>query len=139
MKAVKNVVSEEIYSQIIKQHMDIPFNNLLGFEVTEIKPGEVTIKLKATRDLLNGHGIIHGGVTATLCDNAMGMAMLSLGKNPTTVEMKVNYMSPVQLGEELKAVGRVIRSGRTLTIVEADVFIDDKIVIKALGTYIDIK
>lgn len=136
--AVNKGVSEEVFLHITKCHMNAPFQRLLGLKITEIGSGEVIMELNPAEDLLNSYGIVHGGATAALCDTAMGMAVLSLGKSPTTVEMKLNYMAPAAAGETLRAAGKIIRSGRTLTIAEAEVFSGDKLIIKALGTYIDI-
>lgn len=139
MKADNSGVSEEVFFQITNRYMDTPFHRLLGMEITEIKPGEVAIELTPTEDLLNGHGTVHGGATASLCDTAMGVAVLSLEKRPITVEMKLNYLLPLKPGEKLKAVGRVVRAGGTIIVAEAEVFDGEKLAIKALGTYMDVK
>jgi uncharacterized protein (TIGR00369 family) len=74
-------------------------------------------------DLTQQRGILHGGVTAAIADSAAGYAAYSLmpaGSTPVTVEYKINLMAPAA-GLRFLATGQVVRSGRTLTIVEAEV------------------
>ena len=72
----------------------LPFNEKLGIKVLESDEGRVIIALESKQDFTNSNGIIHGGVTASLCDTAMGASVMTLGINTITVEMKVNYLSP---------------------------------------------
>ena len=69
------------------------------------------------------HGYFHGGVIGALADIAGGFAgytMLGLDDGILTVEYKLNILAPGQ-GERLIARGKVIRSGRTLTVTTADI------------------
>ena len=68
-------------------------------------------------------GLAHAGLTFALGDTAAGYAALTLmpeGSEVVTVEMKVNLTAPA-LGERLRATGRVVRAGRRLTVVTAEV------------------
>ena len=100
------------------------FNELLGLEITERHDDGVTIECPVRPDLMNGMGVLHGGVTATVADAAMGIGLSHvLGKDRaiTTVEMKINYMHPVVSG---KVVARsyVLRIGATLSTGRVDLF-----------------
>ena len=84
------------------------------------------------------HGVVHGGVLASIADTAGGLATyLSLppGSRTATVEMKINFLEPVSRGT-IYAEARVIRLGKYLAVVECDV-VDDhgKLVAKALMTF----
>ena len=99
------------------------FMTLIGGEIEELKPGACKLALKARADLCQQRGFLHGGVTTALADTAAGFAAYSLmppNSAPLTVELKINLMSPA-VGEVFVAEGRVLRSGKTLTIVEVDV------------------
>jgi uncharacterized protein (TIGR00369 family) len=101
---------------------------LIGGEIDELKPGNCRLALKARRDLCQQRGFLHGGVTTALADTAAGFAAYSLmpqNSAPLTVEMKINLMSPA-VGERFVAEGRVLRPGKTLTIVEVDVTAEQK-------------
>lgn len=70
------------------------------------------------------HGFAHAGLTFAIGDSAAGYAALSVmpeGHEVLTTEMKINLLAPAR-GEELIARGRVIKPGRKLVIVQADVF-----------------
>lgn len=70
------------------------------------------------------HGAAHAAVTFALGDSAAGYAALSLlpeGQEVMTAEMKINLLSPA-MGTALEAVGEVVRAGRRLSVVRAEVF-----------------
>lgn len=96
----------------------------VGAALTRLAPGEVDITLPHRPELTQQHGFFHAGVTATLADTAAGYAALSLyppGAGVLTTEFKINLLRPAA-GERLVARGRVLRSGKTLTICRSDVF-----------------
>ncbi|MFQ6549185.1 PaaI family thioesterase [Aestuariibius sp. 2305UL40-4] len=69
------------------------------------------------------HGYGHAGLTFALGDSAAGYAALSLmpnGSEVLTAEMKINLLAPAK-GDRLLATGRVVRAGRRLTVVTAEV------------------
>jgi len=101
-----------------------PIMNLLGATLSLVEPGVVEITLPYRADLAQQHGYLHAGVIATIADSACGYAAYSLmpaGSEVLSVEFKVNLLRPAQ-GETFVARAEVIKAGRTLTVVRADVF-----------------
>jgi uncharacterized protein (TIGR00369 family) len=101
-----------------------PFMAMLGASITELAPGRCAITLARRDDILQQHGFIHGGVVAALADTACGYAAFTLfppRATILTVEMKVNFLASAS-GQALVARASVKRSGRTLTVVAADLF-----------------
>ena len=101
-----------------------PFMVAIGARVSHVAPGETDIVLPHRADLLQQHGYFHGGVTASIADNAAGCASTSLfdiDSGPLTSEFKICLLAPAR-GDKLIARGRVIKPGRTLTVARADVF-----------------
>ncbi len=95
----------------------------IGARLAALKPGYCEIELPFRRDLCQQHGFLHAGITTTIADSAAGYAAFSLmppGASVLTVEFKVNLMAPAA-GEVFVGRGRVIKPGRTLLPVEADV------------------
>lgn len=97
----------------------------LGARLERVEAGLVEISLPYRGELSQQHGYFHAGVVATIADSAGGYAGFSLmpaGSSVLTVEFKVNLMAPAD-GDRLVARGRVVRSGRTITVcqIEADV------------------
>jgi len=113
-----------------------PFNKIMGIKITKVHRGSIELELETIPDFANGSGNVHGGVTATLCDSAMGFAAMTLGVSPVTVEMKLNYLLPGHIGDKLIAKGKVIREGKTLIIVDCEIYSREKLIAKGLGTYI---
>ena len=98
--------------------------DLIGAELGVVKPGEVEILLPFRADLCQQHGFFHAGVTSTIADSAGGYAAFSLfpaDASVLTVEFKINLLAPAD-GDRLRALGKVIKPGRTLTVCEVDVF-----------------
>ncbi|MBM3566864.1 MAG: PaaI family thioesterase [Alphaproteobacteria bacterium] len=101
------------------------FMKHLGVRIHRVGHGTTELRMKRRPSLLQQHGYFHGGVIATLADVAGGYAAFShMGNEDSvlTVEFKLNLIAPGD-GDELRARGHVIRSGRTLTVTRVDVFV----------------
>jgi uncharacterized protein (TIGR00369 family) len=104
-----------------------PIMNLIGARLALVEPGIVEIALPYRADLTQQNGYLHAGVLTTIADSACGYAALSLmpeGSAVLSVEFKVNLLRPAQ-GESFVTRAEVIKAGRTLTVVRADVFAID--------------
>jgi uncharacterized protein (TIGR00369 family) len=101
-----------------------PFMTTLGAAIAGIEPGYVEVDVPFSLALTQQHGYFHAGVTSTAADNAGGYAAYTLfpaNSSVLTVEFKINLLAPAK-GEKLRAIGQVIKSGRTLTICDLKVF-----------------
>ena len=98
--------------------------SLIGAELNTVGPGLVEICLPFRADLTQQDGFLHAGVITTIADSAAGYAaytMMPAGSRVLSVEFKVNLVRPAR-GETFVARAEVIKSGRTLSVVRADVF-----------------
>jgi len=96
----------------------------IGAELLIVEPGKVEIALPYRSDLTQQHGYMHAGIITTIADTACGYAAYTLmpaGSEVLSVEFKVNLLRPAK-GERFVAVANVLKPGRTLTVVRADVF-----------------
>lgn len=96
---------------------------LIGATMTAVEPGRCTIELPVRADLTQQHGFVHGGIVGMIADSAGGYAAFTLmpaDASVLTVEYKINMLAPAK-GERLVATGSVVKPGRTLSIVRADV------------------
>ena len=94
----------------------------LGATLERIVPGEVDLALPFRADLTQQHGFLHAGVVTAVVDSACGYAALSLmepGAAVLSVEFKIQLLAPAR-GARFLALGRVVRSGRTLTVVSGE-------------------
>ncbi|MEV5968332.1 PaaI family thioesterase [Kribbella sp. NPDC051952] len=96
----------------------------LGARLAHIGPGRVHIGLTSRPEVTQQHGYFHAGASSAIADSAGGYAALTVfpeGSSVLTVEYKINLLAPAE-GDHLEAVGTVIRSGRTLTVCNLEVF-----------------
>ena len=101
-----------------------PFMDYIGALITSLAPGYCEITVASRRELTQQHGFVHGGVLASIADSAAGYAAFSLmpaDATILTVEYKLNILRPGD-GEAMIARGRVVKPGRTLSVVQSDVF-----------------
>jgi len=101
----------------------MPFNRVLGLRVTRLHADGVTIECAVRDELRNIAGLLHGGVTATMADAAVGIALARhfRGQRPaTTVEMKISYLRPIADGKA-RARARLLRIGTNLCVGRVDV------------------
>ena len=115
------------------------FPEVMGTELSSTEEGRAVVSLQAEEWHLNASGTVHGGVVATLIDVAMAEALNTMteeDEQPFTIEVKVNYMEPVQQGT-LNATAQVRKGSKRATIVEAEVVHEDsdEVVALASGTY----
>ncbi len=101
----------------------IPFNKLLGMRIARLHRDGITLECKIHGNLLNLAGALHGGVSATLADAAVGVALhrhFGGHRAITTVEMKISYFRPVAKGRVF-ARSRLLRVGSTLCVGRVDI------------------
>jgi len=112
--------ADEIKQSFARQTM----MGFIGAQLSRVEPGIVEITLPYRADMAQQHGYLHAGVVTTIADTACGYAAYSLmpaGSEVLSVEFKVNLLRPAK-GEMFTAVAEVVKAGKTLTVVRADVF-----------------
>ncbi len=115
-----------------------PFIQFVGIQVPQLGQGYARFVLPMKPDLENSIGLLQGGMIAALADEAVAFALYSLvkeGETINTVEMKINFLGAVKEGE-VEAVARITKRGRTISLGEAVVRQDERLVAKAMCTYI---
>jgi len=122
---LESQVSTEMAEQRVRESFERQgLMRHLGATLSLVKPGEVHIKMPYRPELTQQHGYFHAGGSSAIADTAGGYAGFTLfppGSAVLTVEFKINLIAPAQ-GDYLEAVGKVVRSGRTLTICQLEVF-----------------
>ena len=118
---------------------------LLGARLGDVLPGEVHIELPYRSKLTQQHGYLHAGIITTILDSACGYAaysLMPLGASVLSVEFKVNLLRPAK-GDGFLAIGKVVKSGRTLTICSGEMYIgnqsEDHLVALMQATMIAVK
>jgi uncharacterized protein (TIGR00369 family) len=96
----------------------------LGARLAHVSAGRVRILLPARPEVTQQHGFVHAGATSAIADSAGGYAALTLFPSDAdvlTVEYKLNLLAPAA-GDHLEAIGTVVKSGRTLTVCQLEVY-----------------
>lgn len=118
----------------------LPLNTMaqtLGYDVIEAAKGRVVVAVEPSEAHLNPSGTVHGGLTATLLDSCMGLAVrstLDKGFEQTTVEFKISLLRPITTETgQVRAEGTVLNCGRRIGTAEGRVT-DGKGCLLAHGT-----
>ncbi|GAA3965238.1 hypothetical protein GCM10022407_09640 [Hymenobacter antarcticus] len=110
--------------------------HLIGADLTAIAPGRVEAALTLGQQHLQQRGFAHGGLIATMADLVAGFAAVTLVPDDfgvVTSDLKISYLNP-GVGQHIKAIGWVLKSGRRLHFCEAEVWCDDVLIAKASAT-----
>jgi acyl-CoA thioesterase len=87
---------------------------MLGIVIEDIAPGYSRLSMRVRADMLNSHGIGHGGLIFTLADSAFAYACNSRNESTVAAGCSIEFLRPVQEGERLVATGEErVLSGRT--------------------------
>lgn len=111
--------------RVIERFAAQGFSTHLGLRLAQAEPGHCVIEAPFGDHLTQHMGLFHGGLLATLADNACGFAALSLmpeGQEVVSVEFKVSFLRPAR-GVLARATGRVLKPGRTLSFCQAEVHV----------------
>lgn len=116
------------------------FGEFLGISFQILEKGKVDYFAKIEQNLLATPKAVHGGLIATLCDGALGIAALSTvvedNKVVATIEMNIKYLKPAFEGEEIVAKAIVISAGKRIIVSTCEVFNQNQELIAiASGTF----
>jgi uncharacterized protein (TIGR00369 family) len=97
----------------------------LGMDVESVEEGTVAFSMLAEEWMCNPAGVIHGGMTATLLDTVLTLAIVSkipASKSAQTIDMNVHYVRPIlATGEKIVAEGKAVHVGTTIGTAEGRV------------------
>ncbi len=118
------MTSDYLQAMLAGEHGVNPLFESLGLRLLAADREGALLCCVARPDLMQGGGVLAGGVLATLLDEAMAHAVLPRlenGGRTATVEMSVRYLRPVQAGATLDARAWVLKQGRAIITTEAEV------------------
>ena len=111
------------------------FSQWMGIHINSIDFGTCSISCSVTAEMLNGFGVLHGGISFALADSALAFAANSRGTKCMSIETSISHIRPVQLGDNLTAVAIEKHRGKTLGIYEVEIKNEhDKVVALFKGT-----
>ncbi|NLJ70660.1 MAG: PaaI family thioesterase [Clostridiaceae bacterium] len=113
------LLSQMIINRLEKNH----FANALGAKIETVKYRKSVVSLLVSEQHLNPNGTVHGGVLMTLADTAAGTCMIYLGQPTATIDLSYRFLKPVFAGDLIVGKARVIQSGKTVIVVEINLYV----------------
>ena len=80
-----------------------PASQALGMRLVSVGPGRATLEMTVRDDMVNGHGIGHGGMTFSLADSAFAFACNSYNRSTVAAQCEIRFLAPARLGDVLVA------------------------------------
>jgi len=105
----------------------------LGMKILEVKAGEATLSMTIQPQMVNGHGIAHGGFIFLLADSAFAFACNSRNERTVAAQCDIAFIRPARLGDRLVATAREISKTGRSGIYDVRVAIDDAVVAELRG------
>ena len=108
-------------NEMRKKFDESPCAVYMGMSLVELSKGYAKVKLDLKREHLNWENMIHGGIVATVLDQAFGCACNTLENIHVAVQMNVHFMKAPAVGETIYAESRVIHAGKRMGTSEMKV------------------
>lgn len=97
------------------------FSQWMGIEVLESELGYCKLSMKVRKEMTNGFGVCHGGITFSLADSALAFASNSRGPISLALENNINFTKKVNVGDTLFAETEELQNGRTIGVYKVQV------------------
>lgn len=111
--------ANEVVAHMMKHDL---FSQWLGIEVLEIKEGYSKIKMLIRSEMINGFGIVHGGIAFSMADSAFAFACNNRNVLSVALDTSINFLKPVHVGDELIAEALEIHNGRSTGLYQIRIF-----------------
>ncbi len=117
---------KELATKVVDEMYDNdPFSQWLGIERVEDGVGTSLLRMTITKEMLNGFGIAHGGITYSLADSALAFASNSYGEQCVSIETSISHTKAVKEGDVLTAIAKEANRTNKIAIYEISVFNQD--------------
>lgn len=102
--------SSDYRSTVEKLHRQDPFSNWLGIEILEIKEGFCIIRCRIREEMINGFGVVHGGIIYSLADTALAFSAATGGRVALALNNSISYTKKARLGDTLIARSEAVNT-----------------------------
>jgi len=105
---------DEIANKVVSKMMDNDsFSQWMGLQVMEVKEGYSKVKMTIRKEMLNGFGIVHGGLAFSLADSAFAFACNNRNNISVALDVTITFTKAVNVGDELTAEAKEIHNGKS--------------------------
>lgn len=109
-----NPANDKLAQQVVDHMMENDlFSQWLGIEVLEVKEGYSKIKMRVRKEMINGFGIVHGGIAFSLADSAFAFACNNRNVLSVALDTSINFLKPVQVDDVLVAEAQELHNGKS--------------------------
>jgi acyl-CoA thioesterase len=128
--------NNQLSRQVVDHMMETDlFSQWLGIQIIEIREGYSKIKMTVRREMMNGLGIVHGGIAFSLADSAFAFACNSRNNLSVALDTSINFLKPVHPDDELTAEAKEIHNGKSTGLYQITIINEhDHIVALFKGT-----
>ena len=110
MQEEKDILAKKVVDKMMKEDL---FSQWLGIEVLDIKEGYSKIKMTVRKEMINGFGIVHGGIAFSLADSAFAFACNNRNNLSVALDTAINFIKPVQVADILIAETKELHNGKS--------------------------
>lgn len=118
-------MDQDTQQRIVSKFRQDPFAELLGIELLEVGPGYSSMSMMVREDMVNFHGIPHGGAIFSLADAAFAAASNSHGQTSVALNIEISYLRIVAPGTKLVAEATEEYLGKRTALYHITVTADD--------------
>jgi acyl-CoA thioesterase len=110
MNPEKDKLARDVVAHMMEHDL---FSQWLGIEVLEINEGYSRVRMTVRKEMVNGFGIVHGGIAFSLADSAFAFACNNRNVLSVALDTSINFIKPVHAGDVLTAEATEIHNGRS--------------------------
>jgi acyl-CoA thioesterase len=110
MQDDNNVLANKVVDKMMRDDL---FSRWLGITVLEITVGYSKIQMEVRPEMINGFGIVHGGVAFSLADSAFAFACNNRNVLSVALDTSINFLKPVHVGDLLTAEAKELHNGKS--------------------------
>jgi acyl-CoA thioesterase len=110
MSIEKDKLANDVVAHMMKNDL---YSQWLGIEILDIKEGYSKVRMTVRKEMVNGFGIVHGGIPFSLADSAFAFACNSRNILSVALDTSINFIKPVQVDDVLTAEAKELHNGRS--------------------------
>ena len=110
MNPEKDILARSVVDHMMENDL---FSQWLGITVIEVREGYSKIKMTVRKEMINGFGIVHGGIAFSLSDSAFAFACNNRNVLSVALDTSINFIKPVHVDDVLTAEAKELHNGRS--------------------------
>jgi acyl-CoA thioesterase len=110
MSEQQDLIAKQVIDKVMSDDL---FSQWLGIKILEIKEGYSKIQMTVRKEMINGLGVVHGGICFSLGDSCFAFACNNRNNLSVALDTAINFLKPVHVGDELTAEAKEMHNGRS--------------------------